>query len=86
MIGLIAVLHILDLAWIPMFLLRHIVLFKQPATFAALVTCYLTSASTSPYPANLIPEHLNLSIFDVIHFDLWANIIKLNDLAVRLNW
>ena len=35
MMGLIAVLYILDLASVPMFLLRHIVAFRQPAIFVA---------------------------------------------------
>ena len=47
MMGLIAVLYILDFASMPMFLLRHIVAFRQAAIFIALVVCFLTSASTS---------------------------------------
>ena len=48
MMDLIAVLYILDLASMPMFLLRHVVAFRQPAIFVALVVCFLTSASTLP--------------------------------------
>lgn len=40
--GAINVLYVLDLAFIPMFLLRHIVLLRHPAIIAALITCTLT--------------------------------------------